>query len=113
MGSEYKMKRMFFKQKYLKYILEGKKLLEGRVGYDNIKRFKMGDFVYLNGEYKAQIIDIKTYSTFKEALDKNNYKLLIPDAHSVEETVKVYEKLFPLWRQRKLGVYIFKIKYPI
>ncbi len=104
------MKRMFFKQKYLKYILEGKKPLEGRVGYDNIKKLKVGDYVYLNGKYKGQIIDIKRYPTFKDAVDENNYKLLIPDIHSVEETVKIYEKLFPLWKQRKLGVYIFKIK---
>ena len=107
------MRRMFFKQKYLQYILEGKKPLEGRVGYDNIKKFKVGDYVYLNGEYKAQITDIKRYPTFKNAVNENNYKLLIPDAHSVEETVKIYEKLFPLWKQRKLGVYIFRIKYPV
>lgn len=105
------MRRMFFKQKYLQYILEGKKPLEGRVGYDNIKKFKVGDYVYLNGEYKAQITDIKRYPTFKDAVNENNYKLLIPDAHAVEETVKTYEKLFPLWKQEKLGVYIFEIKY--
>jgi ASC-1-like (ASCH) protein len=102
---------MFFKQKYLQYILEGKKPFEGRVGSDNIKKFKVGDYVYLNGEYKAQITDIKRYPTFKDAVNENNYKLLIPDAHAVEETVKTYEKLFPLWKQEKLGVYIFEIKY--
>jgi ASC-1-like (ASCH) protein len=32
------MKQLFLKQKYLRYILEGKKPLEGRVGYDNIKK---------------------------------------------------------------------------
>ena len=103
---------MFFKQKYLRYIVDGKKSLEGRVGYDNIKKFRVGDYVYLNGEYKAKIIDIKNFHTFKDAVTENNYKLLIPEAHSVEETVKIYEKLFPLWKQRKLGVYIFGIKYP-
>lgn len=107
------MRRMFFKQKYLRYILEGKKLLEGRVGYNNIKKFKVGDYVYLNGKYKAQIIDIKRYRTFKDAVNENNYKLLIPDAYSVEETVKMYEKLIPLWKQKKLGVYIFEIRYPV
>ena len=104
---------MFFKQKYLRYILEGKKPLEGRVGYPNIKKFKVGDYVYLNGEYKAQITDIKRYPTFKDAVDEHNYKLLIPDAHSVEETVEMYEKLFPQWKQENLGVYIFEIKYPV
>ncbi len=107
------MRKIFFKQKYLDYILEGKKPLEGRVGYDNIKKFKVGDYIYLNGKYKAQIIDIKKYSTFKEAVDENNYKLLIPDANSPEEAIKVYEKLYPIWKQTQLGVYIFKIKYPV
>jgi ASC-1-like (ASCH) protein len=107
------MRRIFFKQKYLQYILDGKKPLEGRIGYDNIKKFKVGDSVYLNGEYKALITDIKEFPTFEDAVNENNYKLLIPDARSVEETVKIYEKLFPLWKQRKLGVYIFTIKYPV
>jgi ASC-1-like (ASCH) protein len=107
------MRRMFFKQKYLRHILEGRKPLEGRVGYDGIKKLKVGDFIYLNGEYKAQITDIKRYPTFKDAVDEKNYKLLIPEAHSVEETLKVYEGLFPLWKQRKLGVYILGIKYPV
>lgn len=106
------MRRMFFKRKYLQYILDGKKPLEGRVGYDNIKKFEVGDYVYLNGEYKAKIIDIKKFPSFKDAVNKNNYKLLIPEAHSVEETVEIYDKLFPLGKQRNLGVYIFGIKYP-
>ena len=62
------MRKLFLKQKYLNYIIEGKKLLEGRVGYDNIRRFRVGDYVYLNGRYKAQITGIQIYSTFEESL---------------------------------------------
>lgn len=107
------MTRMFIKQKYLKHILEGKKPLEGRIGYDNIKRLKVGDYIYLNGQHKAQIVDIKKYPTFKDAVDESNFRLLIPDTHSVEEALEIYEMLYPLWKQRKLGVYIFRIKYPV
>jgi len=106
------MRRLFFKQKYLNYVLEGKKTLEGRVGYDSVRRFKIGDFVYLNGRYRTQIVSIRRYSTFREALNKENYKLLIPDANSIEKAREVYDKLYPLWKQRKLGVYILEIKYP-
>jgi ASC-1-like (ASCH) protein len=107
------MSRMFFKQKYLQYILDGKKTLEGRIGYDHICRFRIGDIVYLNGEYKAQIIEVKKYSTFKDAINENNFKLLIPDANSIDDALNCYEKLFPLWKQQKYGVYVFTIKYPI
>ncbi len=107
------MKRMFFKQKYLQFILDGKKPLEGRVGYDSIKRFKVGDYVYLNGKYKAQIMKIWTYSTFKEALQYYDHELLVPDVNSQEEALRVYNSLYPLWKQRKYGVYIFEIKYPV
>ena len=107
------MKRLFFKQKYLNYILEGKKPLEGRVGYDNIRRLKVGDYVRLNGQYEVQIMNIRKYSTFEEALNKENYKLLIPDANSIEEAVKEYNNLYPLWKQKEFGVYIFEIKYPV
>lgn len=107
------MKRMFFKQKYLDYILEGKKVLEGRVGYDNIKRINIGDFVSLNGKYKAKIQAIQKYKSFKEALNENNFRLLIPDALSIEEALNIYNEIYPLWKQEKLGVIIFRIKYPI
>ena len=107
------MRRLFLKQKYLNYILEGKKTLEGRVGYDNIRRFKVGDYVYLNGKYKAQIVGIRKYSTFAEALSEENYKLLIPDANSIKEAIEVYNNLYPLWKQKNFGVYIFEIKYPV
>lgn len=104
---------MFFKQKYLQYILDRKKPLEGRVGYDNIKKFEVGDYIYLNGKFKAQITDIKKYPTFRDAVNEDNYKLLIPDAVSIEETIEIYENLFPLWKQKELGVYLFRIKYPV
>lgn len=107
------MTRIFIKQKYLNYTLEGKKPLEGRVGYNNIKRLKVGDYIYLNGQHKAQIVGIKKYHTFKDAVDESNFRLLIPDTHSVEEAIKIYEKLYPIWKQRKFGVYIFRIKYPV
>ena len=98
------MRRMFFKQKYLNYILDGKKTLEGRVGYDNIRRFKAGDYVYLNEEYRAKITNVWKYSTFNEAVNENNYKLLIPDANSLGEAIRIYENLYPLWKQKKLGL---------
>jgi len=107
------MRRLFLKQKYLNYIIEGKKTLEGRIGYDNIRRFNVGDYVYLNGKYKAQIVGIRKYSTFEEALSEENYKLLIPDANSIEEAIGVYNKLYPLWKQKNFDVYIFEIKYPV
>ena len=107
------MKRLFFKQKYLQFILKGKKRLEGRVGYNNIRKFKRGDYVYLNGIYKAKIVNIWTYSTFEEALQNYDYKLLIPDANSQQDALRVYNNLYPLWKQRKYGVYIFEIKYPV
>jgi len=72
-----------------------------------------GDFVYLNGEHKAQITGVKKYPSFRDAINNNNYKLLVPHAKSVEEAVRVYDKLFPTWKQKELGVYIFQIEYPV
>jgi ASC-1-like (ASCH) protein len=107
------MRRMFFKHKYLRYILDGVKSLEGRVGYDNIRDLRIGVDIYLNGEHRARIVDIKNYASFQDAITEDNYRLLIPDAHSPEETIRTYEQLFPLWKQKKLGVYILKLKYPV
>jgi len=104
---------MYFKRKYLEYILKQKKTLEGRIGYDNIRNLKKGDIVYLNGEYKAQIVGVRKFSMFREAVTQENYKRLIPDAKSPEDALRVYEMLYPLWKQRKYGVYIFEIKYPV
>lgn len=106
------MRKMFFKRKYFEYILSGEKILEGRIGYDNISKIEIGDFVLLNGVYKAKITKIKRYSTFIEAVNESNYKLLIPDSKSIEDTLRIYERLFPIWKQKKFGVIIFTIQYP-
>jgi len=107
------MRSLFFKKKYLEFILEGKKPLEGRVGYNNIRNLKIGDLILLNGRFRAQIIDIRRYPTFKDAINEKNYKLLIPDASSIDETIKMYEKIFPLEKQIELGIYILELRYPI
>lgn len=104
------MRSLFLKGKYLGMILDGTKSLEGRVGYENIKNIKRNDQILFNGRYKARILRVSRYTTFKEALSKEDFKKLIPDVDSQKESLQLYESLFPLWKQEKLGVYIFEFK---
>ncbi len=107
------MRRLIFKKEYLKLILQGKKVLEGRVGYENIKKLKTGEIISLNGKYNAKIIKIQKFSSFKEALNINNYKKLLPNASSIDDALNIYSNIYPLWKQEKLGVFILEIKYPL
>jgi ASC-1-like (ASCH) protein len=91
-------------------ILNGVKTLEGRVGYGNIKNIQVNDHIYFNGRYKAKITKVSKYPSFRQAVNKENYKKLIPDADSHENAISIYESLFPLWKQRQLGVYIFEFE---
>ena len=103
-------KKLFFKKPYLSQVLSGEKDLEGRVGYDNIRKINVNDTILIQGTDPFYVRNLNMYASFQEAVKENNYKRLIPDAKSVMEAIKIYEDIYPVWKQKKLGVYIFEIK---
>jgi putative hydrolase of the HAD superfamily len=67
------------REPYLAQILAGRKTVEVRVGYDNIRRLQPGDRLRLNDEHLVTICRIGRYATFEELLAHEDAAAIAPD----------------------------------
>ncbi len=102
-----KMKTLWIKNEYLRWILEGRKTIEVRVGYSNILRLKVGDHVMLNARHPFVILRIGRYSSFAELLENENAQAIAPDL-SHDELLGALRKIYPAEKE-SLGVVALEI----
>ena len=63
---------------YLREILSGRKTIEVRVGYSNIRRLEPGDTLLLNDQFPYLITRIALYSSFEELLEHEDPESIAP-----------------------------------
>jgi HAD superfamily hydrolase (TIGR01509 family) len=73
------VKTLWVREPYLSQILAGRKTVEVRVGYDNIRRLQAGDQLKLNDEYLSTIRRIGRYDGFEEMLAHEDPAAIAPD----------------------------------
>ena len=71
-------KTLWIKDRYLQLILAGRKTIEIRVGYSNIRRLQVGDRLLLNNLHPFVIQRIGHYACFKELLAHENTSSIAP-----------------------------------
>jgi ASC-1-like (ASCH) protein len=94
------------------------KTWEGRLNKERFKDFKKGMTlkICLKGNpsrcFYREIVDVRVFGTFAEALDGENIELekVLPGVESREEGVKIYEEFYSLEEQKKHGVVMFMIR---
>jgi ASC-1-like (ASCH) protein len=59
------VKTLWVREPYLNEILAGRKTVEVRVGYENIRRLQPGDQLKLNDRYLATLRRIGRYADFE------------------------------------------------
>lgn len=99
------MKSLRFKRKYFEMIQSGKKDLECRLNYPNLRTIKRGDEIKLfweNSSLIVKVIDIRFYENFEEMLSKERTERLIPDMN-YQEALREYEIIYPKSRVDKFG----------
>jgi len=72
-------KTLWVREPYLSQLLAGRKRIEVRVGYDNIRRLQPGDRLKLNDEHLATIRRIGRYADFAEMLAHEDPSAIAPD----------------------------------
>ena len=72
-------KTLWVREPYLTQIREGRKTVEVRVGYDNIRRLRSGDHLFLNDKERAIIRRVSHYQDFEEMLAHEDPKVIAPD----------------------------------
>lgn len=82
---EGRVKTVWIREPYLSHILAGRKTVEVRVGYDNIRRLQPGDRLKLNGQHLAILRRIGYYADFEQLVAAENPAAIAPDLFTSSE----------------------------
>lgn len=96
---------------YHSFILSGKKIIEGRLNKGKFAHIKKGDILILDPENtEFKVVDKNIYKTFKEMLESEGIKNVIPDKTDIKEAIKVYYKFYTKEQEEEFGVVAIKIE---
>lgn len=104
------MKTMRVKMQYFRAIMAGTKPLEVRVGYDSIKKIRVGDRLQLESNRETGIVEvvkISLYKSFEEMLQQEKAGHIVPD--NPRSALSVLRRIYPAEKE-KLGVYVLELK---
>lgn len=104
------MRLMRLKKSLLDSVKEGKKRLEVRVGYSNIKTIQPGErirFASRAQELIIRVVEIRRYKTFDEMAEFEDTSLIAP-GKSKEDVLKLLREIYPKEKE-KLGIIVFEI----
>ena len=80
---------------YYEYVKNGIKIYELRVYDDKRKLIKINNLWQFssnnNESFITKVIDIKTYKSFREAIEDTELQQLLPQISDLEEGIKIYE----------------------
>lgn len=100
---------------WYKYIVSGKKKIEGRCFYDDWKSLKIDDSIkwYTVREgftytHVSKIKDIKRYNSFKDMLETEGLENVLPGINTIEEGIRIYHS-FPGFKEKEKTVGVVAI----
>lgn len=105
------MRNLRVKQHFLAEIAEGKKTLEVRVGYDNIKTIRTGERVLLasnSSQLVVRIRGVRQYPTFDAMLNVEEAAKIVPGKNDLQ-VLWLLREIYGEDRER-LGVYVLDIE---
>jgi HAD superfamily hydrolase (TIGR01662 family) len=87
-------KVLWVREPYLSQILAGRKTVEVRAGYKNIRRLQPGDWLKLNDRYLAKVARVGRYASFEELLAREDAAAVAPDL-TPQELLDALRALYP------------------
>ena len=106
------VRKMRIKKPYFDAIMEGRKTLEVRVGYNSIKRLKAGGLLRLETGHTSGVVRIRAiriYDNFADMLAAEPWRQIVPQARDAEEALHLLRKIYPA-RKERLGVHVIEIE---
>lgn len=101
-------KALWIKDEYLWLILAGRKTIEVRVGYSNIKRLQVGDRLLLNDQHPFVIRRVGRYASFEELLAYEDAASIAPDVPP-DQLLEKLRAIYPPAKE-SLGVVALEIE---
>jgi ASC-1-like (ASCH) protein len=87
-------KTLWVQPEYLESILSGRKTIEVRVGYSNIRRLQVGDLLLLNGVHPYRIARVGRYLDFDTLLATEDPAAIAPDL-SPNDLLVALRRIYP------------------
>lgn len=109
-GEEF-MRVIRVKQRFLDLIKKGRKTLEVRVGYDNIKTIQPGERIRLSSRTETQVVhvrDVRWYSTLDKMLEVEEASHIAP-GYTKQEVLRLLREIYPPKREG-LGIVVLDIE---
>lgn len=106
------VRKMRIKRPYYDAIMSGRKTLEVRVGYDNIKRLNAGDLLQLETGHTSGVVRIKAiriYENFADMLSSEPWREIVPQVDSQEKALQLLREIYP-HQKEKLGVHVIEVE---
>jgi ASC-1-like (ASCH) protein len=91
-------KTLWVREPYLGQLLAGRKTVEVRVGYDNIRRLQPGDRLNLNDRHLFAIRRVGRYADFEELLAHEDPASIAPDLPP-DQLLAALRQLYPPERE--------------
>lgn len=89
---------------YYSLIKEGTKKIEGRLAKPKYLALQPGDFIRFNLTLVFELRKIVRYATFREMLQRENFKEVIPHALDVACAESIYKQFYTLEQELLYGV---------
>lgn len=95
---------------YFDQIKNNVKTIEGRLYDEKRQKLKVNDIIEFKHDskepYTKKIIKLQVFKDkkFNDVIKKDNYKLMIPDAKTKEDAIKVYNDIYTKDKQENFGV---------
>lgn len=104
-------KTLWIREPYLSQILAGRKTVEVRVGYENLRRLEPGDRLKLNDQHLVTIRRISCYASFEELLAHEDPSAIAPDLPA-GELLSALRELYPPEKEA-LGAMALEVIAPL
>ncbi|HSJ56076.1 MAG TPA: HAD-IA family hydrolase [Anaerolineae bacterium] len=105
-------KTLWVREHFLEQILDGRKTIEVRAGYENIRRLQAGDRLRLNGRHVAEIVRVAHYADFEALVDAEDAGAIAPDLGAVAQPDELLDALRSLYPPEKeaLGAVALEVR---
>ncbi|GAB6101582.1 ASCH domain-containing protein [Thermococcus atlanticus] len=105
-----KVYKLRVREEYLSMIKGGKKRIEVRVAYPQLRGIKPGDKILFNGEVPAEVTTVKRYETFRQVLREEPIEKIFPDNPGFDAALKRFHGMYPKWKENRYGVIAIKFR---
>ncbi len=107
-----KVHHVLCQEPYVTFIREGRKTVEGRIGTPYYTKICAGDIIHLYNrttEIWCRVMRTAMYPSFRQLLEKEGLKNMLPQASSIEEGVYIC-KSFSAGREPRFGAFAIGVK---